>query len=216
MRPATLLTLGGPCAPSTSGRSALAADFSAPPPLRHRRAGPLRLAVTASASPRREMSLQQRWRAFKFAVEDKKKELATAPPVAALLAALAAVRAALQPLYDLMEAFRIRREAYTEAYNQFLADETRVKWTWAKKNRKELDLLAEFPAYALVFVSTLAFHAFTPVSALFNGALPLYAAWALWERWYLSPVFVASLIMWPLKFAPWGLAYFSWVWPGVV
>lgn len=220
MRPVASIALGAPCAPSTSGRGALAADFAAPP-LRRRgplppRSRALRVAVAASASPRPEMSLQQRLRALKFAVEDKKKALAAAPPVAALLAALAAIRAALQPLHDLAAALRARREAWTEDYNQFLAEETRVKWTWAKRNRKELDLLAQFPTYALVFASTLAFHAFTPVSFLFNGAAPLYLAWVLWDRWYLSPIFVASLIMWPLKFAPWGLIYFSWVWPGVV
>ena len=32
-------------------------------------------------------------------------------------------------------------------YNQFLAEETKQKWTWAKRNAKELALLQEVPPY---------------------------------------------------------------------
>lgn len=105
--------------------------------------------VAAAAEPRREMSLQQRIRAFKFAVEEKKKELATSPPISILLAAIAAVRAALQPLFEFLSKLQQQWEAVSEAYNQFLAEETKSKWTWSKRNKKELALLAAFPPYTL-------------------------------------------------------------------
>ena len=74
------------------------------------------------------MSLVQRWRALKFAVEDKKKEIALLPPITLV---------------------QQRSEALAEDYNQFLAEETKDKWTWSKINKKELVLLASFPPYAL-------------------------------------------------------------------
>lgn len=95
------------------------------------------------------MSLQQRWRALKFAVEDKKKELATLPPVTAIVNAIAAVRAALQPIFDAIVLLQKRWEVLGDNYNQFLAEETKEKWTWSKKNKQELVLLAAFPPYAL-------------------------------------------------------------------
>jgi len=105
--------------------------------------------VVAAAEPRREMSFQQRIRALKFAVEEKKKQLATSPPVLAILAANAAVHAALQPLFTLLAKLQQQWEEVGEAYNQFLAEETKSKWTWSKRNKKELALLAAFPPYTL-------------------------------------------------------------------
>jgi hypothetical protein len=107
------------------------------------------LVISAAAEPRREMSLQQRIRAFKFAVEEKNKQVATSPPVLTILAAIAAVRATLQPLFTLVAKLQQRWEAVGEAYNQFLAEETKSKWTWSKRNKKELALLAAFPPYTL-------------------------------------------------------------------
>jgi hypothetical protein len=141
-----------PCLPSTSGRCS---DFlpstnalSLLPnriALRGSHAKPLR--VCASASSRRDMSLQQRWRAFKFAMNERKAQLVASPPISAIVSTVNAVKAWLQPLVDLFEALMQRWEAINEAYNQFLAEETKAKWTWAKRNRKELELLAAFPPY---------------------------------------------------------------------
>ena len=94
------------------------------------------------------MSLQQRLRAFKFAVEDKKQQISKSPPVAAVLGVIAAVRAAFQPLSDAIAALKQRWESMCEDYNQFLAEETKKKWTWSKRNRQELEFLAGFPGYA--------------------------------------------------------------------
>jgi hypothetical protein len=105
--------------------------------------------AAAGAEPRREMSLQQKIRAFKFAVEERKKESAKSPPIAAILAVVAAVQAALQPLFNLIAQLQQQGEAISEAYNQFLAEETKSKWTWSKRNKKELALLAAFPPYTL-------------------------------------------------------------------
>ena len=95
------------------------------------------------------MSLVQRWRALKFAVEDKKKEIALLPPIVAVLQTIARIRASLQPVFDAITLVQQRSEALAEDYNQFLAEETKDKWTWSKINKKELVLLASFPPYAL-------------------------------------------------------------------
>jgi len=105
------------------------------------------IVITAAASPRRELSWQQRWRAFKFNMKEKKAQLGNVPPFAQILAAAAAVRAALQPLYDVAAALQLRWEQFNETYNQFLAEETKEKWTWAKRNRKEMAFLDAIPPY---------------------------------------------------------------------
>ncbi len=53
-----------------------------------------------------------------------------------------------------------------------------------------------------------------PVSFLFALAMPWYYAWVVWDRWWLSPVFLGLALMTPLKFVPW--AEFCWVWPGLI
>ena len=75
-------------------------------------------------------------------------------------------------------------------------------------------LLVPSPCAALV--CTLVYQAFVPVSFACAVALPLYYSWVVWDAWWLSPVFVGSLVMAPLKFAPWGWTQFCWVWPGVL
>ena len=93
------------------------------------------------------MSLQQRWRALKFNVKDQKARLAQLPPFLALVAAAEAVRRALAPAYALAAALGQRWSDVNEAYNQFLAEETKKKWTWSKRNKKEMALLKTVPHY---------------------------------------------------------------------
>jgi hypothetical protein len=78
------------------------------------RAGRRALVVAAAAAPGGGMSLQQRWRALKFSIQDQRAKLAQAPPVAAVAAAVAALRARLQPLYDLAAALAAWQESLNE------------------------------------------------------------------------------------------------------
>jgi hypothetical protein len=55
-----------------------------------------------------------------------------------------------------------------------------------------------------------------PVSFTLALLLPLYYSWVVWDRWWVSPVFIGMLVMAPFKFVPWGWAYFCWVWPGLI
>ena len=99
--------------------------------------------------PPQQMSFSQRWRAFKFAVKDKKQEIAGYPPFTTIAAAVAAIRALFQPLFDLIVALQKQLETVRENYNQFLAEETKKKWSWSKKNKQEAELLAQVPGYVL-------------------------------------------------------------------
>lgn len=65
-----------------------------------------------------------------------------------------------------------------------------------------------------VLVVTLAYQVFIPVSVACALAVPLYYAWALWDRWWLSPIFLGTLLMAPLKFVPW--APICLLWPGLI
>ena len=55
---------------------------------------------------------------------------------------------------------------------------------------------------------------FIPVSVIGALVLPLYYAWLLYDKWWLSPIFIALLVMTPLKFCPW--AEICLLWPGIV
>lgn len=106
-----------------------------------------RLVISATSSPGRDLSLNQRWRSFKFNMGEKKARVLQLPPFAALVALAAAARRMVQPLYDLYAASQQKRLEISEIYNQFLAEETKKRWTWSKKNKKELALLQAVPPF---------------------------------------------------------------------
>ena len=58
------------------------------------------------------------------------------------------------------------------------------------------------------------YQAFVPVSLAVAVLGPLYFSWLLWDRWWLSPVFLATLAMAPMKWVPW--AQMCLLWPGVI
>lgn len=99
------------------------------------------------ASSRRGMSSQQRWRAFKFNVKDKINHLKTVPPLSTVIAAMAAFHRAMQPVYNAIEALNASWITVQSEYNQFIAEETKRKWTWSNRNKKELELLESIPIY---------------------------------------------------------------------
>ncbi len=70
------------------------------------------------------------------------------------------------------------------------------------------------PCLHAVFGCTVLYEVCVPVSMVAALAVPLYYAWVLWDRWWLSPVFLAVLFMAPLKFCPW--ADICLVWPGLI
>jgi hypothetical protein len=104
-------------------------------------------AVLAAAHPGNRMTLQQRWRALQFRIKDTQMAILHSPPLAALAAALAALRAKLQPLYAFAAACQARLDQLNEDYNQFLAEETKRRWTWSKRNAKELVFWQAVPPY---------------------------------------------------------------------
>lgn len=74
--------------------------------------------------------------------------------------------------------------------------------------------LAALPSSLPGFTLTLLYHAFTPVSVALSAVLPLYFAWVAWDAWWRSPVFLATLLLAPLKWVPWAAP--CWLWPGVL
>eukprot|EP00887_Chlorella_sp_A99_P002414 scaffold10.g2414.t1 len=174
----------------------------------------------AGGRPARPPSLIQRWRALKVQLEGRRRAaaeaLAALPPIAALFAAWAALHAALAPGYAAWAALVRWRDEVGEAYNEYLAAETKIKWRWSHVYAKEMEWWAQVPVFAYWFVVTLVYQAFIPVSFLLSIVAPLYFAWGVWDRWWLSPVLLASLAIAPLKWVPWGGGAFCWVWPGLL
>ncbi len=65
-----------------------------------------------------------------------------------------------------------------------------------------------------VFACTVLYEMFIPVSVVGALVLPLYYAWVLYDNWWLSPIFIALLVMTPLKFCP--LSEICLLWPGII
>lgn len=170
----------------------------------------------ASATPKRSLSSQQRLRALKFAIKDKMTELSQLAVIQAITSMIAAAQSRLKPISDLYDRYQQWWKSINEEYNQFIALETKEKWTWSKMYSKELAFLRSIPPYILMLGATLVYHTLLPVSFSFSLILPLYLAWGSWDRWWLSPMFIGTLLMAPLKFPPWGMIYFSWIWPGLI
>lgn len=60
----------------------------------------------------------------------------------------------------------------------------------------------------------LGYQALMPVSFALTVAAPLYYAWVIWDDWWRSPLFLATVLMLPLKWVPW--ADMCLVWPGLI
>ncbi|PSC67869.1 putative magnesium transporter NIPA9 isoform A [Micractinium conductrix] len=147
----------------------------------------------------RELSLQQRWRAVKFALKEATQQLGHLPPVAALLAAMGALNARMQPLYDAWAVVKRKEEDLLESYNTFLAEETKRQWSWSKRYAKELEWWSHVPPFVRFFAATLVWQAFMPVSLAACVLAPLYYSWVLWDNWWVSPIFLATLLTAPMK-----------------
>ncbi len=70
------------------------------------------------------------------------------------------------------------------------------------------------PNLPAVFITTLLYQAFMPVSLAITVLLPLYYSWVLWDAWWVSPIFLATLITAPMKWVPW--ADKCLLWPGII
>lgn len=108
-----------------------------------------RVMVRASMSPQRRMSMKQRMRAWKYAIEDQRQKLMSQPPLSYVVAAVIAVRQRLQPIFDLLEKLQTEWEKLLEVYSQYIAEESKSKWAWSKRYRKELTFWAAVPQYIL-------------------------------------------------------------------
>jgi len=111
--------------------------------------------VSGLHSRSRRLSMQQKLRALRFSLEELKGKAAKLPPFASVISLLAALKVKMKPLLDLLEELERKKEDLIETYEQYLAEETKLRWNWEKKNHKEIALLKSIPPYifgALCFV----------------------------------------------------------------
>ena len=95
----------------------------------------------------RRLSMQQKMRALWFRLEELKAKAASLPPFASILSLLAALKVQMKPLFDLLEDLESKKQDLIETYEQYLAEETKLRWNWEKKNQKEIVLLRSIPPY---------------------------------------------------------------------
>ncbi|KAI7837773.1 hypothetical protein COHA_008402 [Chlorella ohadii] len=160
------------------------------------------------------MSGIQRWRAFKFAVKEWAERMSHVPAIAAVLAALAAVRRQLQPLYDAAAWAEKQWADLLLLYNAFVAEETKRLWHWSRRFPKEAEVWSAVPQFMGYFILTVFYQSLMPLSVAAALMVPLWYSWVMWDNWWASPVFLATLATAPLKWVPW--ADKCWLWPGLI
>jgi len=97
------------------------------------------------------------------------------------------------------DGWRVWKDDITAEYEQYLADETKERWSWEKRHRKELALLGRIPPYIGMVVATVLYQMFVPLSVMCAVVLPLYYSWILYDRWWTSPVVLGMILMSPWK-----------------
>ena len=161
---------------------------------------------------RKRLSAQQRYRAWVLTVQAFARNNALIQQVAAVIDRVLAPLRAKKASFD--DTFAV----FLEDYEQYLAMETKARWSWEKRNRKEMALLASIPPYIGMALATVLYQVFVPCSLSFAVLAPLYLSWILYDRWYLSPVLLGMALIARWKFAPIGLTSNAWclIWPTLV
>ncbi len=156
--------------------------------------------------------MQQRYRALVLTIQAFVRRNAVLQQLATT------VDGVLLPVRARRAAFDERFAAFLEDYEQYVAMETKARWSWEKRHRKELAMLASIPPYIGMTLATVLYEVFVPCSLGFSVLLPLYISWVLYDRWYVSPVVLGMVLIGRWKFAPVGVANGAWslVWPGFV
>jgi hypothetical protein len=91
--------------------------------------------------------MQQKMRALWFRLEELKAKAASLPPFAFIMSLFAALKVQMKPFFDLLEDLESKKQELIEKYEQYLAEETKLRWNWEKKNQKEIALLKSIPPY---------------------------------------------------------------------
>ena len=174
---------------------------------------PVSILGMTSVGANRSLSMQQRWRSFQLHMKALQTRLVE--EVAWIRAMVQWYdNAVLSPYRRWVDHIESVKEVIREDYEQYLAEETKQRWSWEKRNRKEIALLERIPPYIGMVLVTLVYQAFIPLSLSFAVLLPLYFSWVLYDAWWASPIMLGMIIIAPWKF----LVRASWhyIWPGLI
>jgi len=159
---------------------------------------------------KKQLSLSQRYRALVLTVQAYAR---TSPFLQQLGAQVGRL---LEPLRERKAALDASFASFMESYEQYLAMETKARWSWEKRHRKEMALLASIPPYIGMCVATVLYEVFVPCSVGVAVLGPLYVSWVLYDRWWLSPVVLGMALVGRWKFCAVGRDVWCLVWPGVM
>ncbi|KAI8113117.1 hypothetical protein M9435_003123 [Picochlorum sp. BPE23] len=166
----------------------------------------------AMTSKGASLSMKQRWRAIGLYLEALRQHLVEHVAVIRALVAWYQKHVA-GPYGVLADRYTRMKEDIVQEYEQYLADETKSRWSWEKRNRKELAFLHSIPPYIGMACVTVVYQAFIPLSISAAVLLPLYLSWVLYDRWWASPIILGMVLISRWKFlVP---ASWCWIWPGL-
>ena len=164
--------------------------------------------ILGIVNQKKQLSLNQRYRALVLTVQAYAR---TSPFLQQLGAQVGRL---LEPLRERKAAMDASFASFMESYEQYLAMETKARWSWEKRHRKEMALLASIPPYIGMCVATVLYEVFVPCSVGVAVLGPLYVSWVLYDRWWLSPVVLGMALVGRWKFC--ALRGWCLVWPGVM
>jgi hypothetical protein len=176
-----------------------------------------RNSILGIVNERKQLSIQQRYRTLILTLKSFARSNEFIQNVSS------AVHRVLAPLVAKKVQMDRWFEAYLEDYEQYLAMETKERWSWEKRNRKEAELLHSIPPFVGMVFATLLYEVFIPCSVGCAVVLPLYFSWILYDRWYFSPVILGMLLIarWKsfheiVAIAQSMQGSWCWIWPGVM
>ena len=166
----------------------------------------------AMTSKGASLSMKQRWRAIGLYLEALREHLVEHVAVIKVMVAWYQKHVA-GPYGVLADRYTRMKEDIVQEDEQYLAEETKSRWSWEKRNRKELAFLHSIPPYIGMACVTVVYQAFIPLSISAAVLLPLYLSWVLYDRWWASPIILGMVLISRWKFlVP---ASWCWIWPGL-
>lgn len=147
---------------------------------------------------RKSMSMKQRQRALHMYLQAWSKRMVE--QVTVIKAVVDWVEMHVTPSYTkYRDGWMEWKAGKIAEYEQYLAEETKERWSWEKRHRKELALLERIPPYIGMVVATLLYQVFVPLSMSCAVVLPLYCSWILYDSWWTSPIILGMILISPWK-----------------
>eukprot|EP00803_Ostreobium_quekettii_P008245 evm.model.scf_2655.2 EVM.evm.TU.scf_2655.2 scf_2655:3992-6131(-) len=148
--------------------------------------------------------LKTKWRAAKFAAADKTEEaksrMMEGPVIVKQFIFL--VQQVVDAVAWLWSNFGRMLEEFVFGYDDFCLQETKRVWQFKTEHADEMRFWGELLKSAYAFLVTLVYQLLVPPGIVRSVLIPVFVGFAVYDRWFTSPMALAVLVMAPFKFWP--------------